>query len=229
VARPEANGLKVMSRLMSKRAMTAAVALLMVAACGASVAETLELLPGGRVDGFEERSFSGNTLYRSEIHGGVKALRAQADGAASGLYWTREVTLDRWPLLRWRWQVDDLPMVEDERSKEGDDFVARVYVVAANPILFWKSRAICYVWTSKVPVGESWPNPYTDKVVMVALRSGRGGAAGWLEERRDVAADFKRHFGEVPQRLDAVAVMTDTDQSGGRATAWYEGLRFESR
>ncbi|HZV81636.1 MAG TPA: DUF3047 domain-containing protein [Geobacteraceae bacterium] len=34
-------------------------------------------------------------------------------------------------------------------------------------------------------------------------------------------ADYRRLFGEEPGTLGAVAIMTDSDNTGGRASAWY--------
>jgi hypothetical protein len=59
---------------------------------------------------------------------------------------------------------------------------------------------------------------------MIALRSGPGD--GWAKERRDLRADFRRLFGEDVTSIDAVAIMTDCDDRGARAEAFYGGLRF---
>jgi hypothetical protein len=64
---------------------------------------------------------------------------------------------------------------------------------------------------------------------MVALRSGAAGTGRWHEERRDVRADFQRYFGIELDSVDGVAVMTDCDDAGGKARAWYGDVRFEPR
>jgi hypothetical protein len=196
-----------------------------VSASGAS----LMLLSGGDASGWEEQSFQGNTRYRTQELDGEPALRARAEAAASALYREQAVDLERWPVLRWRWRVGASLQVADERSRAGDDFAARVYVSARHPVRFWSTRTICYVWAGRVRVGDDWPNPYNDDVRMLALRSGDAEAGRWVEERRDVAEDFRRLFGDAPQRVEGVAIMTDSDQSATSATAWYQGLRFESR
>ena len=206
------------------------LAMLLVLVHGAGSTPTrLPLLDRGDASAWEERSFQGSTRYTAASADGVDALRAEARDAASGLYLERAILLSQWPVLRWRWRVSQSLDPGDERARSGDDFAARIYVVASHPVFFWKSRALCYVWAGREPVGATWPNPYTDNVMMVVLRSGDSRAGRWVEERRDVAADFRRAFGEVPHSLDAVAIMTDTDQSGGMATAWYDAIHFEPR
>ena len=54
--------------------------------------------------------------------------------------------------------------------------------------------------------------------------------ATWFDETRDIAADFRRAFGdesdEVPPLL-AVIVAGDADNTGGRSVAQLTDLRFE--
>jgi hypothetical protein len=62
---------------------------------------------------------------------------------------------------------------------------------------------------------------------MIAVQSGPARAGEWLAERRDIVADFRRAFGEDPPRIGAIAVMTDTDNTGATAAAWYDDLVLE--
>ena len=73
----------------------------------------------------------------------------------------------------------------------------------------------------RAKVGEFWPNPFTAKVMMFALDSGTASAGAWRTHRRDVQADFLRLFGRKVDRLEGVAIMTDSDNSGLEARAWY--------
>ena len=81
--------------------------------------------------------------------------------------------------------------------------------------------AICYVWAWREPVGADWPNPFASRVRMVAVESGSDRAGAWRAYRRDLREDFRRLFGREVDRLEGVAVMTDADNSGQRARAWY--------
>jgi hypothetical protein len=109
----------------------------------------------------------------------------------------------------------------DGRRKEGDDYAARIYVVFPA-FFFWNTRSLSYVWANRVPVGEMWPNAFAGKAVtMIAVDSGGAKAGQWVGHRRDVRADFRRVYGEDPPALGAVAVMTDSDNTRGRAVAYY--------
>jgi hypothetical protein len=63
----------------------------------------------------------------------------------------------------------------------------------------------------------------------MALRSGTRDAGRWVGEKRDIRADFRQLFGEDIGQIDAVALMTDTDNSGQSATAWYGDIYFTAR
>ena len=94
--------------------------------------------------------------------------------------------------------------------------------------MFWRTRAINYVWSNKQPVGTSWLNAFTGNARMIAVESGSKRIGQWISERHDVNADYRRLFGEEPGRVDAVAIMTDTDNTGTTATAWYGDIWFST-
>ena len=95
--------------------------------------------------------------------------------------------------------------------------------------MFWRTRAINYVWSNNQPVGSSWPNAFTSRAHMIAIASGAERVGQWVSERRDVRADYRRAFGEEPGPVDAVAIMTDTDNTGRTITAWYGDIWFTEK
>ncbi len=175
----------------------------------------------GDTEGWQLRHFEGETRYRIVEDGGTRVLEAESDGAASSFYLEREIDLAARPVLEWRWRVEAPLRVPDERVRAGDDFAARVYVVAPGEGLFALPIAISYVWSGSAPVGADWPNPFTSRVRMVAVESGTAHAGEWRSYRRNVREDFRRLFGREVGRLEGVAVMTDADNSRQRARAWY--------
>lgn len=179
---------------------------------------------------WEERSFKGHTTYELVGEEPGLALRATCNGSASAFYRRISVDLTRTPMLHWSWRVDGLPPGLDETTKAGDDYAARVYVVySGNSLLPWRVKAVDYVWAGSRPVGSHWPNAFTDRVVMVALRSGPPAKPGqWVSEVRNVRQDFKTFFGLDITSIDGLAVMTDCDNSGGQATGFYRDIRFSA-
>jgi len=189
----------------------------------------IALFSRGDLSGWQEQRFAGETEYRLLDEGSRTALRAVSNGTASGRYKPVRIDLRQTPLLHWQWRVDNLLEGVAEQSKPGDDYPARVYVVFSSGLLFWRTRAINYVWSSNQPVGTTWPNAFTGNARMVAVESGAERLGQWVTEQRNVAEDYRRLFGGEPGTVDAVAIMTDTDNSGQRATAWYGDIWFSAQ
>jgi hypothetical protein len=51
----------------------------------------------------------------------------------------------------------------------------------------------------------------------------------WHTEKRNVLNDLKNIFGEDIRYIDAIAIMTDTDNSSGRADSYYANLYFSEQ
>lgn len=180
------------------------------------------------LDGWVEKRFAGRTDYRLVDDNGKRVLKAQARAAASGLYKRLPIDLEKTPFLHWSWKVTNVLGPVVETTKAGDDYPARVYVVFSGRF-FWQTRALNYVWSSNQPEGSMWPNAFTSNARMISVRSGAAHLGQWLTERRDVRADYRRAFGEDVVRADAVAIMTDTDNSGGTASAFYGDIYFSGQ
>ena len=175
----------------------------------------------GDTEGWRVRHFEGETRYRIVELDGRSVLEGTSDASASSLYLEREIDLAAWPVLEWSWRIEGALAPADERTRDGDDFAARLHVVAPGEGLLGLPVAIGYVWAGRAEVGETWPSPFASRVTMFALDSGNRHAGAWRSHRRNLRDDFRRFFGREVDRLEGIAVMTDTDNSGLRARAWY--------
>jgi Protein of unknown function (DUF3047) len=127
--------------------------------------------------------------------------------------------------VSFRWKVDSgLTGRDSERSRRGDDYAARVFVLFDPPPLDGRTRAICYVWAREEPRESLYPSPYFTRVGTLVLESGADRANEWVSERRVIGDDFRRFFGSAPPPVRAVAVMVDSDDTRGRATAWFDDI-----
>ena len=177
------------------------------------------------LSGWDSKIFKGQTDYRLVQDGGRIVIKAHSSGTASGLF--KKVQLDptRFRHLSWSWKIAATVKNGDEKSKAGDDYAARVYVVFPGRF-FWQTKALNYIWAHRLPKGEAIPNAFTANAMMIAVESGNDKSGQWLNEERDILADYRRLFGSEPRQIGAVAIMTDTDNTSGEATAWYGDLRL---
>lgn len=176
------------------------------------------------------------------------ALHAQSDRAAAGVYRPLDLDPRVYTVITWRWKIERLLERLDPTRKAGDDYPARVYVAfryeperegiwERTKFEFYRAlygeyppgAVISYVWESRLPPETAYPSPYTARARTIVVRSGPAELGRWVEERRDVYQDYRRLFGAEPSRLAGVAVMTDTDDSGERAEAWYDAIILRPR
>jgi hypothetical protein len=181
----------------------------------------------GSLDHWESKEFKGQTKYQLVDFAGTRVLKAESDDSASGLFKEQRIDLQKTPVMNWSWRIENRLGNINEQAKSGDDYVARVYVVISGGLIFWRTKAINYVWANTSPTGKIWPNAFAgDHAMMVALRSSSDQTGVWNTEKRNILADLKQQFGDDIRYIDAVAIMTDTDNAHGKATAYYGDIYF---
>jgi hypothetical protein len=186
-----------------------------------------------------------HTSYEVVKNGDVTVVKAVSEASASGL--TKPVVIDpkEYPIVRWRWKIDNVLKGSDVTLKEGDDFPARLYItfeydpdkVSFGKKLKFKAgqalfgdipiAALNYVWDTKALVGTIVENAYTDFAKMVIVESGTQNVGMWIDEERNIYDDYKKAFGEEPPMINGVAIMSDTDNTKERATAYYGDIVFQ--
>jgi hypothetical protein len=201
---------------------------LLTAALSSASIHRLDVLKLPDISDWEKHIFSGETSYQLFKIDHRHVLKAFSKQTASGLVREIEVDLTRTPYLNWSWKVDSVLNNVEETQKSGDDYAARVYVVISDGLFFWQTRALSYAWASRQPKGSSWPNAFTDKATMVAVESGQDLVGEWVEEKRNILDDIRNLLGIDATTIDAVAIMTDTDNSKQSVTAYYGDIFFTS-
>lgn len=203
----------------------------------------------GLPDGWKPLTFKKierHTVYKVVKDGDTVAVKALSESSSSGL--TREIKINpkEYPVVQWRWKVANVLKKGDVTKKEGDDYPARLYITFeydSGKVSFFKKAqyetvrllygqyppigAINYIWESKAPEGTVVPNPYTDQVKMIVVESGPDRLHQWVSEERNLYEDYKKAFGEEPPMISGVAIMTDTDNTGETATAFYGDIIFK--
>ncbi|HEX5551032.1 MAG TPA: DUF3047 domain-containing protein [Nitrospira sp.] len=204
--------------------------------------------PGSALpDGWKPLTFKKvhkSTVYELVTDGAAVVVKATSDAGASGL--TKEVKIDPsvFPVVQWRWKVENLLTRSDVTRKSGDDYPARLYITfeydpekvsfgrklkyTAGRALFGDIpiAALNYIWDTRTPVGTVVDNAYTDFAKMIVVETGATKVGRWVEESRNVYQDYKQAFGEDPPMINGIAIMTDTDNTKERAIAYYGDIRF---
>ena len=64
--------------------------------------------------------------------------------------------------------------------------------------------------------------------MMLAMRSSDDHTWQWYREKRNILQDLEQLYGEPIRYIDAVALMTDTDNANGKVTAYYGDIFFSA-
>jgi hypothetical protein len=206
------------------------------------------MMGAGLPEGWQPLTFSNierHTSYRLVADDGATVLQAVADASASGLVHPVHIDPKEYPVIEWRWKVNNVLVKGDVRRKDGDDYPARLYItfdydpakLGFTDMLKYKTikllhgevplRAINYIWESRAPQGTVVPNPYTNWVMMIVVESGKTRVGQWVKEKRNIYEDYKKAFKEEPGRITGIAVMTDTDNTGESAIGYYGDILFK--
>jgi hypothetical protein len=194
------------------------------------------------------RKIDNHTRYTVVETNGSSAVKAESRAAASGLI--RKIRIDpyEYPWITWRWKVENVLKKGDVTKKEGDDYPARIYITfaydptrlsflertkyKAAKLLYGEyppTGAINYLWGSNAATGTVVPNPFTERAMMIVVESGAAKLNQWIEEKRNVLEDYRQAFQSEPPMISGVAVMTDTDNTGESAVAWFGDIFFIKR
>jgi len=192
---------------------------------------------------FTVSPFATRSEYALVESGPGVVLEGRADGSASGFYRRIHIDPARHPVIEWRWRVLQTPADLDPRVPARDDSPARVIVAFHGDVArldlgerftlrLYKALTgekmpyaiIMYSWASDAPVGTISPSIPTGKIQTIVVGSGDVGE--WREFRRNVLEDYRLAFGEDPWDIVAVGVMTDADNTRGKARAQYGDITF---
>jgi Protein of unknown function (DUF3047) len=202
--------------------------------------------PGWRVVGWPDQRMP-LTRYAGESVDGRLALRMDARASYGNLV---HATPAQAPprTVSWAWRMQQPNPSADVRVKPGDDAAAKVclgFDMALQQVPFVertlmrlaRSRSadalpaatLCWVWGGPEAAGSVIANAYTRRVRYIVLRTAADPTGQWVTETRDVAADFRRAFGdESPDTpaLTNVIVAADADNTGASTVAHVADLRF---
>lgn len=218
----------------------------------ASVASFSEAAPGGELPGGWRpmilSRFKRNTEYRLvKDEDGMTVVQADADQSASGIIRELDIDVNLTPRLTWRWRVPALIKSADNTDHNRDDSAVRVIVTfdGDHSKLDFEERSIAgrvkaltgrempyatimYIWENHRPVNEIIESKHTSRVQMVVVESGMSRSGRWLSFTRNVAEDYRRIYGEAPGHIRGIGLMTDSDNTGEKTSAFYGDIKFST-
>ncbi len=188
------------------------------------------------------------TEYELITENGKTFIKAVSENSASGWRYNIEIDPKEYPIIEWQWKIDGVLENGDMNEKKGDDYAARIYItydysrrdlplgerIKYGAMKTFTSfdiplRALNFVWANKAEIGTIRKNVFTNWVNMVATESGNEKAEQWITSTANVYNTYKEAFDEEPKKITGVAIMTDSDNSKGSATAYYGNIVFRKK
>ncbi|MBI3272074.1 MAG: DUF3047 domain-containing protein [Planctomycetes bacterium] len=139
------------------------------------------------------------------------------------------IDLEAWPIAHFEVKAEVLPEGSDNSVNKRDDAAFRLYFsfdTSGKP-----PRTVGYGWTWSDKVDAIVPSGHFDQVKLVVVASGPAALGTWLGFDRDLAADYRRCFGDGPvPRVTGVALKCDSnDVKNAHAAAWVRAVEMRTR
>lgn len=177
---------------------------------------------------------------RDQKEDGTPVIRASSSEAISSV--TSGIRADpfEFNFVEWEWKIDEVIESAKIGEKDGDDFVARLYITFDYPASelpfgqrlkyrFFKTftsfdiplRSLNYVWANDADIGTIEENPFTSWVRYIVVNSGNEKAGDWVSLKRNILDDYRNAFDEDPREITGITIMTDSDNTGSSTLAWF--------
>jgi DUF3047 family protein len=211
---------------------------------------TLNSFPSG----WKPREDAGRTVYVVAKDGDMLFVRARATGmrsAGNGIEADRPVkwNIEEYPILRWQWRPRVFPRGANEYSGK-DDSALGLYVGFCPPedlalcerslkgqmglgdrislprLLLTKGvGSLKYIWSERLARGFEFDKGR--KAVKVLGSGVPTNRDQWVEERVDIASDYRRRFGaEKLLNPIGLSILTDSDDTQSLAEGDYADFKL---
>jgi hypothetical protein len=174
------------------------------------------------------------------LEGGIYAVKLHSKATLTFLEKRVNIDVREYPIVTWKWKVENILEGIDERTKEGDDHPIRIFFVFEpdeSKQSFWYrlkrfiyldrihghpmgGRFTEYLWGSHLESGDIINDPGKPWQKLMVIEGGSRKLGKWLSYKRNLYEDFKKLYGEEPRRLIFIGILNDTDQTRQEAISY---------
>lgn len=158
---------------------------------------------------------------------GRHALRLETDDSASMLFRYVDVELERYPLLAWEWYVEEpIDSTVDERTREGDDHPARLYISFRTD--GGEQRSMEIIWGNRLGAGEY---KYIGDFPHYVANGGDANIGEWHDEQVNLLEIYREIWGADAgtPRITDIALFCDSDETGGSSIAYFASVSLRQQ
>lgn len=183
------------------------------------------------------------------VNDGIHTVRLHSDAALTFLERNASIDLKEYPIVSWKWKIENILQDIDERTHAGDDHPIRIFFVfdpddSKQSWWFRLKRSLYldwvhghpygggfteYVWSSHLGAGETINDPGNPSQKLIVVEGGEKNIGQWRSHQRNLYQDFLSLYGREPRRLIFIGILNDTDQTGQKATSYIADLKFHKQ
>jgi hypothetical protein len=182
-----------------------------------------------------------HSSYGIHTDGNTSFLKAVSKDSASALMYKKLFNIYEYPFIKWCWKVENVYKNGDAKTKEGDDYPLRIYIMfkydPKKAGFFEKLKyktaklvygqypphsSLNYIWSNNKFTESIITSSYTKKSKMIPLQSGIMKVGTWQNEKVDIVKDYQRAFGTTPPAEASIAIMNDSDNTGESSVSYLD-------
>lgn len=182
-----------------------------------------------------------HTSYTIVSDGPNKYLKAESNASASAIIYKKMFNTHEFPIVKWRWKVENVYERGDAKTKAGDDYPLRIYITFKYDLkkagfferLKYKSAKLLYgeypphsslnyIWANREQKETIIQNRYTEKSKMILLQKGVSNVGKWQTHEANILKDYQRAFGNKPPAVASIAIMNDSDNTGEQSISYLD-------
>ncbi|MFB0506082.1 MAG: DUF3047 domain-containing protein [Thermodesulfobacteriota bacterium] len=186
-----------------------------------------------------------HTSYTIESNGSESYVKAESNASASAVLYKKEFNIYQYSRMRWRWKVENVYINGNAKTKSGDDYPLRIYIVfkydhqkagfldklkynAAKLIYgeYPPHSSLNYIWANREYDETMITNAYTEKAKMVLLQKGDSNMGKWLNQDVNIREDYEKAFGEKPPPIASIVIMNDSDNTGEKSISYLDYIEL---
>lgn len=156
--------------------------------------------------------------------GGGSSIRLKSADSSFGLERAADVNPNEIRYLTWSWKVTQLPARGDFRNTATDDQAAQLLVAFAD------RHVLSYIWDTSAPKGAEQSAGFSPlaHIFAIVCESGEAQAGRWVQEARDVAADYMRAFGKLAPHVKGLRIQINSQHTSTAAESYFGEVAFRA-
>lgn len=174
-------------------------------------------------------------------------LKAESNDSISSILLKKEFDVYKYPIVQWRWRVENIYKNGDTKKKSGDDSPLRFYILFKydpEKAGFWQRlkynsirliygeypplSCLCYLWANKEHQEDILTSTRVNKIKLLLLEKGGQNVGKWLTEEVNIVEDYRRAFGGSAPQMASIGITNDSDNTEENSVSFIDFIQVQA-